>query len=95
MEVVRTAGFGWTPGWAIKTYRQRALVAARKEREVTLESIQARRRRLPETPAAQRRLLHAVLSQQSQFAGLTAQWRDLESIPDADLAGIVEQLDAL
>jgi hypothetical protein len=60
------------------------------------EALANRSYRVPASPAEQRQLLQLVIAQQAQAGvALTAKFRDFESLPDGDLPGLIEELDAL
>lgn len=81
---------------AIVEYRQRHLKAARAEYEGVLAAIERPGLRLPDTAEKRRALLDAVLASNPAVGSLlTAQYRDLTSLPDADVEGCLRHLQIL
>ena len=79
----------------LRRYRQRALTKAHSDYEVAVNAHARRRVALPSTMVAKRALLSHALTRRPEFAPVTAQWRDLESVPDSDIDGLLEQLGLL
>ncbi len=80
---------------AVKQYRQRPLRKARSDYEISIISLRDRPFSLPIDMPSKRELLSLALSSHPEFQTLTAQWRDLRSIPDSDVDGLLEQLGQL
>lgn len=82
---------------AAKAHGQSKLYAAKLKREQAIDQIQAHSFEIPSTAAERRLLLDNVLA--SQFATglgeLTAQFRELGSVPDNDVESTLRQLDIL
>ena len=80
-----------------KEYAQAKLRAARTSHEQATRAIQSHAFDMPASAAERRALLDAVLASHMStgFTSLTAQFRDLTSIPDADVASTLRQLEAL
>jgi hypothetical protein len=82
---------------AAKAHAQGKLRAAKLRHEQVSGQIQSHSFELPPTASARRELLNAVLA--SQFARgldeLTAQFRELASVPDSDVESTLRQLDLL
>ena len=74
--------------------RKRALRQRARERyERNVRAIEDEAYPLPETPEERRRLLAGVLAARPQAAqALTLQFRNLESMPDEDVASLLRQL---
>jgi hypothetical protein len=76
----------------VKTFRQRALEAARAAYQRQIERMDKQQYSIPETPA-ERRKLFSFLTKQSPFAEfVTAQYRDLEGLTDNDIETYLEDL---
>ena len=82
---------------AAKGYSQEKLRAARAQYEHASNAIQANSFELPTSPTERRALLDALLaSQLTQGLGaLTAQFRELTAVSDADVESTLKQLGAL
>ena len=82
---------------AAKAYAQEKLQAAKLKHEQVSGHIQSHSSEMPPTASARRELLNAVLA--SEFARgsgeLTAQFRELASVPDSDVESTLRQLDLL
>lgn len=86
---------GRTLADAVKGYRQRGLAKAKSEYAKAVDAFGRRVRVLQMGTTAKRALLAVALTKRPDLVGVTAQWRNLESIPDSDVDGVLEQLDAL
>ena len=82
---------------AAKRHAQTRLRAAQAQYEQASKSVKERDFAIPATAAERRSLLDAFLAsyQASGMTGLTAQFRDLRSVSDADVESTLRQLDAL
>ena len=82
---------------AAKQHSQTKLRAAQAQYEQASKSVKERDFAIPPTAAERRGLLDAFLAsyQASGMTGLTAQFRDLTSVSDADVESTLRQLDAL
>lgn len=82
---------------AAKRHAQAKLRAAQAQYEQASKSVKEREFAMPATAAERRCLLDAFLAsyQASGMTGLTAQFRDLKSVSDADVESTLKQLDAL
>lgn len=82
---------------AAKRHAQTKLRAAQAQYEQASKSVKERDFAIPATAAERRSLLDAFLAsyQASGMTGLTAQFRDLKSVSDADVESTLRQLDAL
>jgi hypothetical protein len=82
---------------AAKQHSQTKLRAAQTQYEQASKSVKERDFAIPATAAERRSLLDAFLAsyQASGMTGLTAQFRDLKSVSDADVESTLRQLDAL
>ena len=82
---------------AAKTHAQGKLRATKLKHEHVSSQITSHSFEMPATASARRELLDAVLA--SQFAAdlgeLTAQFRELRSVPDSEVASTIRQLDLL
>ena len=82
---------------AAKAYAQGKLQSAKLKYEQVSGQFRSHSFEMPATASARRELLDAVLA--SQFAvdlgGLTAQFRELRSVPDSDVESTLRQLDLL
>ena len=80
----------------LKRFKQRALVAAREQRERNEARLAGMKLRLPTNPTERRRLLDAALARHQQ-AGRTliAQYRDFKEMTDEDVESWLEQFSAL
>ena len=80
---------------SIKQFKQRKLLAAKKEYASARAALSARTLKLPDEPAARRRLLNAVIAQQPQLGlALTMQHRELTALSDDDVTTALEELAA-
>jgi hypothetical protein len=79
----------------LKRHRQRNLRQAKEQYRATVETLSNRKYELPKGMAEKREILGDILALRPELGALTAQWRDLRSIPDTDIDGILEQLGAL
>ncbi len=79
---------------ALERHRgKQRLERSRAEYQARVAAIGERRPELPPTPRQRRRLLAHVFRLQPRAAGmLTLQFRDLESLPDADVTSCLRQL---
>jgi hypothetical protein len=82
---------------AAKRHAQAKLRAAQAQYEQASKSVKQREFVMPATAADRRALLDAFLSsyQAPGMTRLTAQFRDLKSVSDADVESTLRQLDAL
>lgn len=82
---------------AAKRHAQTKLRAAQAQYEQASKSVKERDFAIPATAAERRGLLDAFLAsyQTSGMTGLTAQFRDLKAVSDADVESTLRQLDAL
>jgi hypothetical protein len=82
---------------AAKAYAQRKLRAAKLKHEAVTDRIHSHSFEMPSTASERRALLNAVLA--SEFARdlgtLTAQFRELAAVPDADVESTLRQLEIL
>ena len=77
---------------AVKAFKQRALVAAREKHQERTARIAAKSFRLPDSPAARRALLDAVIARHQQAGKLvTAQHRDFSEMTDEDVESWLQQ----
>jgi hypothetical protein len=82
---------------AAKSYAQGKLQAAKLKHETVTGQIRSHSFALPATASARRELLDAVLASQlaKDLGELTAQFRELASVPDTDVESTLRQLDIL
>ena len=82
---------------AAKQHAQAKLRAAKAQYEEASKSVRQHEFVLPNTPAERRSLLDAFLGSHLAMGmgGLTAQFRELKSVSDADVESTLRQLDAL
>lgn len=82
---------------SIQLGRKQLLNEARKQLELTRQSIDKMRFDIPSTVPGKRELLQSMLGSMQQKAQsvLTGQFRDFEEVADEDLDGIIQQLIAL
>jgi len=82
---------------AAKAYGQSKLHAAKLKREQAIQEIRSHPFEIPSTPEERRLLLENVLASQlaKGLGELTAQFRELGSIPDSDVESTLRQLDIL
>ena len=79
-----------------KSFRQRALVAAREKHEERTAKIAAQECQLPASPAERRALLDAVIAQHQQAGRmLIAQHREFTELTDDDVESWLQQFGAL
>jgi hypothetical protein len=80
-----------------KRYAQAKLRAAQAQFEEASNSIRSREVVMPDSPAERRSLLDSFLAshQALGMGGLTAQFRELKSVSDADVESTLRQLEAL
>lgn len=77
-------------------YQKRKFEVAKLAHARQTEALSKRSYRIPSSPDEQRRLLQLVVAQQAQAGQeLTAKFRDFASLPDSDLPGLIEELEAL
>lgn len=74
-----------------KTYQKRNLLKAREDYARESNSVGKTTFLMPSSPAEKRQLLQLLAAQYAQAAGatLTAKFRDLEALSDADVASIL------
>jgi hypothetical protein len=76
----------------VKTFQQRALVAARQQHQEETARLATRRFRLPASPAERRQLLEAVIAQHQQAGQmLIAQHREFKEMTDEDVESWLQQ----
>ena len=81
---------------AARRYQKRKFDEAKLAHSRQIEAFSRSSYRAPASPAEQRRLLQLVVARQAQTGqALTAKFRDFESLPDGDLPGLIEELEAL
>jgi hypothetical protein len=81
---------------AARRYQKRKFEAAKLAHARQADALSKRTYRIPASPDEQRRLLQLVVAQQAQAGqALTAKFRDFDSLPDSDLPGLIEELEAL
>jgi hypothetical protein len=81
---------------ASRRYQKRKFEAAKLAHAKQAEALSKRSYQVPTSPAEQRRLLQLVVAQQARAGiALTAKFRDFDSLPDGDLPGLIEELEAL
>jgi len=82
---------------AAKSYSQEKLRAARTQYQEASNAIQANSFELPPSAADRRALLDALLASQltQSLGSLTAQFRELTAVSDADVESTLKQLGAL
>lgn len=81
---------------AARRYQKRKFEAARLAHTKQAEALSKRSYRIPTSPAEQRRLLQLVVARQAKAGyALTAKFRDFDNLPDSDLPGLIEELEAL
>jgi len=82
---------------ATRTYRQRRLWEAQRQYETHISTMKQKTYNLPATAVEQRKLLDSILSRQPALrpAVLTAQFRDFETLSDADVESYLKQLQEL
>ena len=77
---------------AVKAFKQRPLLAARRERERFIERMRAARHRLPADPQLRRDLLAAMMAQPQAQGMLTAHGRDFTALTDEDVEEAILEL---
>jgi hypothetical protein len=81
---------------AAHRYQKRKFEAAKLTHSRQVEALSKRSYRIPASAAEQRLLLQLVVARQAQGGpALTAKFRDFDSLPDSDLPGLIEELEAL
>lgn len=81
---------------AAKTYQQRKLREAQKQYERRITGMQERNCSLPSSPEARRSLLVDVFARRPEMLlALTAQYRELKNLTDADIESCLKQLSEL
>jgi hypothetical protein len=79
-----------------RNFHQRKLREAQEAYKREVQNLQRTSFRLPATAAEQRALLGLVAAQQAASGGgLTAKFRDFETLSDADVTSLLEELAAL
>jgi hypothetical protein len=79
-----------------RRYQKRKFEAAKLAHAKQTAALGQRSYRIPTSPAEQRQLLQLVVARQAQAGhALTAKFRDFDSLPDSDLPGLIEELEAL
>jgi len=80
----------------VRRFQKRKFEAARLAHARQTDALSKRSYRIPTSPAEQRMLLQLVVAQQAQAGvALTAKFREFDSMPDSDLRGLIEELEAL
>ena len=77
---------------AVKAFKQRRLLAARRERERIIERMKAARHQLPADPQLRRDLLTGMLAQPQARGMLTAHGRDFTALTDEDVEEAILEL---
>lgn len=77
---------------AVKAFRQRPLLAARRERERVIERMRAARHRLPADPQLRRNILAEMMGQPEARGMLTAHGRDFTGLTDEDVEEAILEL---
>jgi hypothetical protein len=77
---------------AVKTFKQRRLLAARRERERSIEQIAAVKRRLPADAKVRRDWLAAMMAQPKAQGLLTAHGREFKDLTDEDVEESILEL---
>ena len=82
---------------AAKAYGHQKLQTAKSKHEQMSGQIQSHSFEMPHTASARRHLLNAVLASQfsNNLGELTAQFRELGSVPDSDVESTLRQLEIL
>jgi hypothetical protein len=82
----------WSVQNAVKTFKQRRLLEARRERERSIEHMAAAKRRLPADPNVRRAWLAGMMAQPSAQGLLTAHGREFKDLTDADVEESILEL---
>ena len=77
---------------AVKAFKQRPLLEARRERERSIERMKAARRQLPADPQLRRDLLAAMMAQPQAQGLLTAHGREFTELTDEDVKEAILEL---
>ena len=79
----------------VRSFRQRALDAARTGYASRLERLEQKSYTIPKTAEARRKLFSFVIQQPQYAQYVTAQYRDLENLTDNDIESYLQDLDEL
>jgi hypothetical protein len=80
----------------VRRSQRRKFEAAKLAHAKQADALSKRSYTVPTSPAEQRMLLQLVVAQQARAGvALTAKFRDFDSLPDSDLPGLIEELEAL
>lgn len=77
---------------AVKAFKQRPLLEARRERERFIEQMKAARHRLPADAQSRRNLLAAMMAQPQAQGMLTAHGREFTELTDEDVKEAILEL---
>ena len=77
---------------AVKAFKQRPLLEARRERERSIEQMKAARYQLPAGPQLRRDLLAAMMAQPQAQGMLTAHGREFTELTDEDVKEAILEL---
>ena len=77
---------------AVKAFKQRPLLEARRERERSIERMKAARRQLPADPQLRRDLLAGMMAQPQAQGLLTAHGREFTELTDEDVKEAILEL---
>lgn len=77
---------------AVKAFKQRPLLEARRERERSIERMKAARHQLPTDPQLRRDLLAAMMAQPQAQGMLTAHGREFTKLTDEDVKEAILEL---
>ena len=77
---------------AVKTFKQRSLMEARRERELSIERMAVTESRLPRGPRLRRDLLAAMMAQPGAQGLLTAHGREFAEFTDEDVKEAILEL---
>jgi hypothetical protein len=81
---------------AVKSHRQRNLLAAQRKYEDRILYLEKKKYSLPESVAEQRSLLTGLLANNANVRSLlTAQHRDFTDLPDSEVTSYLKQLNEL
>ena len=80
----------------VRRSQKRKFETAKLAHAKQTDALSKRSYQVPTSPAEQRMLLQLVVAQQARAGtALTAKFRDFDSLPDSDLPGLIEELEAL
>lgn len=77
---------------AVKAFKQRPLLAARRERERVIEGMKAARHQLPADPQLRRDILAGMMARPQTRGMLTAHGRDFTALTDEDVEEAILEL---